>query len=225
VIGVMTSILLAEEQPLFLDAVRARLEAEPDIRVVASARNGTDTVAEAERHRPDVVILSDGLSMCGSLGAAQLMAERVPLSRILMLAADGRPPMVVSALSAGVTGYLDKACSFEELLQAIRCVQRGDTWIPPRMLGPTLALVLQSREEAFARRRVLERLSRREKAVLALLARGQNNKSMAQALMISPQTAKTHVQNVMQKLGVHSRIAAAAFAMYEGILEELDACR
>jgi len=97
-------------------------------------------------------------------------------------------------------------------------------WIPRNLLGATILLMLEHREESLNRRRILDRLSPREKTVLALLARGENNESMARELMISPQTAKTHVQHVMRKLGVHSRAAAATFAREEGIAEQLEDC-
>jgi two-component system nitrate/nitrite response regulator NarL len=217
----VTSLVLAEEQPLFREAVRIRLEKERDIRVVASAETGLEAVVAADRHVPDVVVLSDGLSKCRSIEAVQLIAELTPSPRMLMLAAREDPSLLMAALAAGVTGYIDKGSLFEDLVDTIRCVHRGETCIPPRMLGPLVARLLQSREEAFAQRRVLEQLSRREKAVLALLAGGNNNESIAESLVISPQTVKTHVQNIMRKLGVHSRIAAAAFAMREGVMEEL----
>jgi DNA-binding NarL/FixJ family response regulator len=218
---IATSIVLADEQALFLDAVRAQLETEPGVRVVASAESGGDAVVKAQRHLPDVVVLSDGLSRCDSFEAAQLISRGAPASRMLMLAAREDTSMLVSALRAGITGYLSKACSFAELLRVIRSVQSGETWVPLHMLRPLVARLAQSREEAFGQRRVLEQLSRREKAVLALLVRGNNNESIARSLVISPQTVKTHIQNIMRNLGVHSRIAAVALATQEGVLEEL----
>jgi two-component system nitrate/nitrite response regulator NarL len=89
------------------------------------------------------------------------------------------------------------------------------------MLGPLVSRLLQSREEALAHRRILEQLSPREKAVLALLAQGNSSESIGNSLRISPQTVKRHVQNIMRKLGVHSRVSAVAFVMNAGVLDEL----
>jgi two-component system nitrate/nitrite response regulator NarL len=215
------SIVLADEQSLFLDAVQTRLQSERDMRVVACVETGLDAVVAAADPSVDVLVLSDGLSNCRSIEAVRLIRDVSSPPRMLWLAARQDPSTLMSALAGGVTGYLDKACSFDELVDSIRCVSQGETCIPPKMVGPLVSRLLQSREEAFAQRRVLEQLSRRERAVLALLARGNNNESIARSLVISPQTVKTHVQNIMQKLGVHSRIAAASFAMQDGVLYEL----
>jgi two-component system nitrate/nitrite response regulator NarL len=218
------AVVLADDQVLFLDAVRARLTTEADIDVVAIVQTGADAILQAEQLRPAVVIVSDRLSSFDVPEGAKLIAARSPDTRTMLLSVNLTPRDIVSGLAAGVWGFVDKSSSFDELARAIRCVADGDMWIPQNLLSSTVLLMLETREESFARRRVLDRLSRREKAVLALVARGENNESMAKELMISPQTAKTHVQHVLQKLGVHSRIAAAAFAMQEGIVDELEEC-
>ena len=169
--------------------------------------------------------MAEELPTLDPIEVAKAVANRAPSPRMLYTAPYLHPAMVVAALVAGITGFLEESSSPNEIARAIQCVVRGETWIPPRVLGPTISLMLRSREEAFSRSRVLDRLSRRERTILALVARGQSNESMAELLNISPQTAKTHVQNIMQKLEVHSRNAAAAFAMKEGIIDELDRCR
>src|SRR5205823_371105 len=104
-----------------------------------------------------------------------------------------------------------------DLLTATRAVARGDTVIPPGMLGEFVDLLLHRRRSQDAAIRVLSRLTRREREVMALLADGADNDRIAQALIISPETARTHIQRVLTKLGVHSRLAAAAFVAQNGI--------
>jgi len=215
------SILLADEQPLFLDAVRQLLESEPDIQVVAAVEHGVDAVSAALRERPDIVVLSDRISNCGWVEVVDRLGESTRKPRVLLLLPWEDPARLMETLGMGVTGYIHKGGSFEELLRAIRYVAGGDTYIPSKMVGPLIDRLLNSRNQAFEQRRQLEQLSRREKTVLALLAQGNNNFAIADSLVISPQTVKTHVQNIMQKLGVHSRVAAIAFAMREGVMEEL----
>ena len=217
----VVSVVLADEQPLFLGAVRELLTKEPDIEVAASADTGFDVVALARRHAPDVVVLSDGISHCGSVEAVEQIAALRPAPRILILLPREDPSRLMDTLGMGVTGYIHKASSFDELLRAIKCVSRGETYIPSQMVGPLIDRLLQSRNDAFAQWRQLEQLSRREKAVLALLAQGKNNEGIANSLVISPQTVKTHIQNILNKLGVHSRLAAIAFAMRDGVMDEL----
>lgn len=222
--SILRTVVLAEEQALFLDALRARLAAEPDLEAVACVQSEAVLVAAVERHQPDVVVLSDGIPSLDPADLARSISERAPRSRIVTLAGRLTPSAVVASLVSGIAGFVEKSSSFEELAEVVRQVARGEMSIPQPLLGPTISLVLEDRDDAIARRRILDRLSPREKAVLALVARGQNNESMAKSLMISPHTVKTHVQNILQKLGVHSRIAAAAFAMQEGIIDELELC-
>jgi DNA-binding NarL/FixJ family response regulator len=217
----VVTVLLADEQPLFLDAVRQLLETQPEIRVVAAAENGVDTIAAAHREHPEIVMLSDRISNCGWVEVVERFAELTPRPRVLLLLPWENPARLIESLGMGVAGYIHKGGSFEELLRAIRCLADGDTYIPTKMVGPLIDRLLLSRHQAFAQWRQIEQLSRRERAVLALLAQGKNNVAIASSLVISPQTVKTHVQNIMHKLGVHSRVAAIAFAMRDGVMEEL----
>jgi DNA-binding NarL/FixJ family response regulator len=107
-----------------------------------------------------------------------------------------------------------------ELLSVIRSVHRGETLVPPRMLGELLGGLMRQRDEQVEAFRQASRLTRREREVLRLLADGSGTEAIAKALVISPQTARTHIQNIMGKLGFHSRLEAAAFARQNGIIED-----
>ena len=214
-------ILLADEQSLFREAVKAVLESEPDLRVVAEARDGLQAVAEAERTRPDVALLDRGLPNCDGVRAAALIKAKVPNCRILLLTEEEDQGALIDALKAGATGYLTKECPLQDLIDAARAVHRGETLVPSQMLGPLLAQLIRRRREQDEALRKASRLTRREREVLALLAKGGDNDVIAQSLVISPETARTHIQKVLAKLGVHSRLEAAAFVTRNGILEDL----
>jgi DNA-binding NarL/FixJ family response regulator len=214
-------VLLADEQSLFREAVRAVLQGEADLDVVGEARDGVQAVSEAERVRPDVAILDAGLPNCDGIRATRLIAESLPNCRVLVLGVGSDIRQMVEALEAGARGFLTKETPLADLIDATRKLTRGETLIPPGMLGPLLAhLIHRHREEEDARRRVSQ-LTRREREVLALLADGADNDTIAQRLVISPETARTHVQNVLHKLDVHSRLEAAAFVLQSGVLREL----
>jgi DNA-binding NarL/FixJ family response regulator len=189
--------------------------------VVAQAGDGLDAVSEATRSAPSVAVLDVDLPNCDGVRASRMIKERVPDCRVLLLAAEEDHQVLADGVQAGASGYLAKTASLEELIDAIRAVSRGDTLIPARMLGQLLErLVMRRRTQDEAIRR-MSRLTPREREVLTLLARGGDNDSIAQALVISPQTARTHIQNVLVKLGVHSRLEAAALAIQNGMVGEL----
>lgn len=209
-------IVIADEQSLFREAVRLVLEAEPDFRIVGEARDGFGAVAEVERTQPDVVLLDANLPNGDGIRVTRLIAERSPKSRVLFLSSEEDVSVLAEALEAGASGYLTKTALLSELIDATRAIHRGDAMVPPRMLGPLLERLIRRRREHDEAARRLMRLTKREREVLALLSDGVENDGIAQALVISPETARTHIQNVLGKLGVHSRLEAAAFARRAG---------
>jgi two-component system NarL family response regulator len=214
-------ILLADQHALFREALRTGLESESDFQVVGEARNGPEAVAEAERMIPDVAILDMDLPVTDGVRATLLIVERSPHCRVLILGPNDDYRRLVEALDAGASGYLTKEAPLAELVDATRVVYRGDTLVPPRMLGPLLVNLLRRRKEQDRAHNRIARLTPREREVLALLADGADNGDIARVLVISPQTARTHIQNILGKLSVHSRLEAAALVRQNGILPDL----
>jgi DNA-binding NarL/FixJ family response regulator len=141
---------------------------------------------------------------------------------VIVLADERDPQLLAEGLGCGASGYITKDCSLAEVVDAVRSVARGDMLVPPAMLGPLLADLLERKrdhEEALLR---LSRLSARERQVLALVARGKKTAEIADTLVISPETARTHVQNILQKLNVHSRLEAASFVIEHGLVAHLE---
>lgn len=213
-------LLLADEQCLFREAVRTVLEKTGKFVVVAEAADGREALAVAIDAQPDVALVAADLPVDG-VDVTRTIKDHVPDCRILVLAAREDQNTLLEALEAGASGYLTRESPLSELIEAAHLVHRGDILVPPRMLGGLLArLIVRHREEKEASRRVAL-LTRREKEVLTLLAGGAGKKAIAKALVISPETARTHVQNILEKLGVHSQHEAAAFVHQNGFLEEL----
>ena len=214
-------VLLADEQSLFRDAVKVVLSSESDLVVVGEAGDGIQAVAEAERVQPDIALLDSGLPNCDGIRATQQISLKVPDCRVIVFSAQEDEQVLVQALEAGASGYLSKGAPLADLIEATRAVHRGEALIPPRMLGALLQrLILRRRERDDALKR-MAKLTRREREVLAMVAQGADNDAIAQHLVISPETARTHIQNVLGKLGVHSRLEAAAFVTQNGILDDL----
>jgi len=216
-------IMLADEQSLFREAVRAVLESEPDLEVVGEAADGQQAIVIAEETRPDIVLLDAGLPNSDGVRTTRAIMTKELDSRVILLANEGTEELLIEALEAGASGFLTKASPLADLIEATRRVHRGEVLIPPRLLGPLLARLIRRRREQDEAFRQISKLTRREKEILALLTRGADHNSIAQALVISPGTARTHIQNVLGKLGVHSRLEAAAFVTRNGILDELQA--
>jgi DNA-binding NarL/FixJ family response regulator len=214
-------ILLADQHALFREAIRAIIDAEPDLRVVAEAGTGFQTVEMAARAEPDVAVLHAELQACDSIQAIGLLQARVPRCRVLILAAEEQEGILAAAVEAGASGFLTKGSPLMDLLAAVRAVSRGETVIPPQMLGGLLSRLISRRREQDVAQERLSRLTNRERQVLALLADGADNDTIARTLVISPQTARTHIQNILSKLGVHSRLEASAFVFWNGNLEAL----
>lgn len=217
--GEAIRILLADRQSLFREAIRTGLEAEADLRVVGEARDGPEAVSEAARTSPDVAIVD--LTLPGGPRTCAHVRESVPRCRVLVIGTDEDYRSLIDVLDEGATGYLTKEAPLSELVHATRALHRGETVVPPRMLGPLISALLGRRKERDAAQHRISQLTRREREVLALLSEGADNEGIARALVISPQTARTHIQNILTKLSVHSRLEAAAFVAQNGVLPDL----
>jgi two-component system, NarL family, response regulator LiaR len=213
-------VLLADGHSLFREALVETLENDGRLKVVADARDGWGAVREAVRTEPDVAVLDADLSDCDGFQATRRIRERVPDCRVLLVAAEENEGTLAAAIHAGASGFLTKVSPLSELVEAVLHVNGGETLIPTRMLGGLLdRLLRRARTEEQAAHRI-SRLTAREREVLALLAQGGDNESIGRALVISPQTARTHIQNVLVKLQVHSRLEAAAIAVQNGLVGE-----
>jgi DNA-binding NarL/FixJ family response regulator len=217
----LVRMLIADGQSLFREAMRAIIDSERDLQVVAEAGTGLQAVEAAVRTEPDVALLYAGLQSTDAIRTIGLLRERVPGCRVLILAGEEHHGTLAASIEAGASGFLTQGSPLAEVLEATRAVSRGETVIPPRMLSGLLSrLTTRKRERDLAQER-LDRLTHREREVLSLLARGADNETIGAALVISPHTARTHIQNILNKLGAHSRLEATAFFFRNGNPEDL----
>lgn len=217
-------MFLADANSLFREAVRSVIQAQDGMRVVGEASDSAQLIAGAERTRPDVVVLDSNLPG-ESIERTITLARQSGRYELLMLLSTNEQDVLVTAVQHGVTGFVTKESPLSELIAATQAVHSGATIVPQRMLGPLLRALMSERKHQEEGLRRMSRLTRREKEVLAMLAEGADNDSIAEVLVISPQTARTHIQNILAKLDVHSRLEAATLAMQKGFSEELAAHR
>jgi DNA-binding NarL/FixJ family response regulator len=178
-------------------------------------------VSEAERTRPDIAILDWALPAVDGVRTTCLISERVPECRILLLA-DGRDQDVLAgSLECGASAFVTKDNPLEYLIDACHAICRGETLVPPAMLSILLDGLLRRRRRDDGTLRLAMTLTPREREVAALVARGTSTRGIADALTISTETARTHVQRVLGKLGVHTRLELAALLNESGLLDGL----
>jgi len=217
----MINVLIADEQSLFRQAVRSALETEIDLTVVAEAGDGQEAIEAAGKFSPHIALIDTDLPKVNGISATRTLRERVPGCKVLVLSNHQDQVALFDAMQAGANGYLTKAIPLAKLIEATRAVLRGETIVPPAMLGDLLSQLVQSKERQNEVLRRLSRLTRREREVLALLVEGADNDLVAQRLVISPETARTHIQNILSKLDVHSRLEALALVLRNNIVKEM----
>ena len=192
-------ILVAEDHLIARVGVIAILNMQPDMTVVAEAVNGQQAVDLFRKHLPDVALLDLRMPVLSGVEAAAKIRAAFPEARMIALTTYGGDEDIRRALAAGVRSYLTKDVLHDELLKAVRAVHAGQTYLPAA-LPPS------------------PHLSAREIEVLELIARGLANKQIAHTLRIAEATAKNHVKNVLNKLGVQDRTRAATAAIERGII-------
>ncbi len=211
------SVVLADEDVLFRTALALTLDSERSYRVAAQASDVATATAAVTRHDPDLVVVSNTLPGGGPAAVCERAGAHV---RVLVLSEASDHAALVQALDAGAQGYLGKDAELPTLTAALQALLRGEAFVPSAMLsGLLLDLVAQRRHRKADDPGATYKLSRREREVLELLAEGIGQDDIASRLVISPQTARTHIQNVISKLGVHSRIEAVALALDVGLVE------
>ena len=213
-------VLVADDHAIVRKGIRALLATEPDIEVVGEAENGREAVTEAERLQPDVILMDLVMPEVDGIEAIRRITGRQPEARILVLTSFAADDKVFPAIKAGALGYLLKDSGPEELVQAIHQVYRGES-----SLHPTIARkLLHELSRPSERPPTPEPLTEREVEVLRLVARGQSNQEIADQLVISEATVRTHMSNILGKLHLASRTQAALYALREGLasLDDVD---
>jgi DNA-binding NarL/FixJ family response regulator len=207
-------VLIADDQPLMRAGFRAVLEATGSIEVVAEAEDGEQAVRAAERHRPDVVLMDIRMPGVDGIEATR----RLPRQRVLVLTTFGLDDYIVEALRAGASGFLTKDAPTQELVAAVRAVAAGDAVLSPAVTRRLLDRVARRLPPATPDGDVTA-LTEREREVLGLLATGLSNAEIASALVLAEPTVKSHVSNLLGKLGLRDRVQAVIYAYEHGLVQ------
>ncbi len=195
-------VLIVDDSPLFRQGLSSLLSSLPDMQVVGEADDGDEALEKARETVPDVILMDILMPGCDGLEATRLINKEMPHIQIVMLTVSESEENLFQAIKFGARGYLLKNSEAEELIQVIRGLSRGETYVAPGIA----ARILQE----FARpTKTTEHLSTREKEVLKLVTDGLSNREISQTLGISPSTVKNHLRNIMEKLHVRNRVEAA----------------
>ncbi len=216
----MIRVLLADDQALVRAGFRALLEAQEGIEVVGEAGDGKEAVRQAEHLLPDVVLMDIRMPVLDGLAATRQIAANPRLThiRIIILTTFELDEYVFEALRAGASGFLVKDTDPVELIRAVRVVAAGEALLSPSVTRRLIAeFAARAKQPRDARR--LEVLTEREREVVALVATGLSNEEIAERLVVSPTTAKTHVSRAMVKLGARDRAQLVVLAFECGLVQ------
>jgi two-component system response regulator NreC len=208
-------ILLADDHKMMREGLRALLESEPDMEVIAETANGLTTVQLAGELSPDVVIMDIGMPGLNGIGATRQIVARSPGIKVVALSLHSDRPYVTQMLEAGASGYLLKGCSFKELARAIKAVVAGQMYLSPRITR----IVVEDYVHRLTETNSLTppALTPRQREVLKLLTEGKSTNEIASLLEVSVKTIGTHRWRIMKKLSVHSVAELTKYAIREGL--------
>lgn len=223
-----TSIIIIDDHQLFREGVKRILEFESSFTVVAEGDDGNEAVALVEAHRPDVVIMDINMPQVNGVEATKQLVHLYPETKVIILSIHDDENYVTHALKTGASGYLLKEMDSEALIQAVKVVADGGSYLHPRVTHNLVREYRRLASDSFGEsaatvsteiRRPLHLLTRRECEVLQLLADGQSNRTIGETLYISEKTVKNHVSNILQKMNVNDRTQAVVLAIKNGWVE------
>ncbi|NNK16603.1 MAG: response regulator transcription factor [Sulfitobacter sp.] len=205
-----TRIVIVDDHPMVAEGIQSILESYDDIEVVGTLSNGREAIEQLDALNPDVVLMDLNMPEIGGLTATEIVLERRPGTRIVILSMHDNPEYIASALSHGAMGYLLKDVPTDEIKQAIDTVMEGEKYLCTGAQGS-----IAPKQENGAR----EALTEREQTILLQLASGKSNKEVAHVLDISVRTVETHRKNIKRKLGISSTAGLTRYALEHGVLQ------
>ncbi|HBR38998.1 MAG TPA: DNA-binding response regulator [Sulfitobacter pontiacus] len=204
----LIKVMIVDDHPMVAEGIQSILESYDDINVVGCLPNGRAAIDSVADLDPDVILMDLNMPEIGGLSATEILLERQPDTRIVILSMHDNPEYISSALSHGAMGYILKDVPTDEIKLAIDTVMRGERYLCTGAQG--------SLEPKDAAR---EALTEREQTILLQLAQGKSNKEVAQTLDISVRTVETHRKNIKRKLGISSTAGLTRYAMEHGVLQ------
>lgn len=208
-------VLLADDHPLFRDGIASLLSSH-DYTVVGQASEGAEAVRLAQSLQPDLILMDIRMPGVDGLEATRLIQARHPQMRIVILTVSEEDADLFEAIKSGAAGYLQKSLDSEQFFTLLESVLRGEAGLTPVMAGKILNEFAHPTEEGQA---ADDDLTPRERQVLELVARGATNSEIAERLVISENTVKFHMKNILQKLQARNRAEVVAYALRSGLIE------
>ncbi len=209
------SILIADDHAIFREGLRSLLEKEEDLTVVGEAGNGHEAVGLARELHPDVVVMDLSMPDLNGIEATRRIVSAAAGVRVLVLSMEADRRYIVEALEAGALGYLLKDAFFKNLVEGIRTVAAGDSYLGPRITDLIIRDYLQRIPDGLPL--TFDCLTERERELLQLIADGRNTKEIAADFGISIKTVEVHRQNIMKKLNLYSIAELTKYAVREGL--------
>lgn len=208
-------VLLADDHGMIRQGLRSLLEKHPDMKVIAEAEDGRETLQLVRELRPDVVIMDITMPNLNGVAATQQIIREFPKIKVIALSIHSNRRFVADMLKAGASGYILKECLFDELAEAIQTVSAGGTYLSRRITG----LVVDDYVERLGTsvESPLAILTAREREVLQLVAEGKSTKQIALELHVSPKTVEANRRQIMEKLNIHSVAELTKYAIREGL--------
>ncbi len=215
-------VLVADNEKIYREGLKVIFARHYDMRVVGQARTGVEACEKARRIQPDVVLMEVEMPEMDGVSAARSILAELPNTRVAMLTASHAEADVLNAIKAGAHGYITKDVSVAGLVESIRRVAQGEAVIPPafasRLLREFAALTQGRDDEMRAVEADRAKVTERERDVLRLLVQGATNRDIACQLVITENTVKVHLRNILEKLHLRNRQQAAAFAISSGLV-------
>jgi DNA-binding NarL/FixJ family response regulator len=215
----MISVAMVEDHQVLVDSLGLMMSREPDFEFLGSANtiaSGRDLI---QRVSPDVLLLDVGLPDGSGLDLVPEIKKASPNTQIVVLTSLKDEATLMRAIDSGVSGFVSKSSSLADLLTTLRQAAQGEIIMPTTLLMGLLMRLPRDKAASFREERGWERLTSREVEILEMLAQGKSGDDIADQLCIAPLTVRTHIRNLMAKLGVHSRLEAVAFGLQHGIIQ------
>ena len=213
-------VLVIDDQYAFTDMLRVVLDLQDDISVIGTAIAGDEGLRMAIETHPDVALVDYHMPGMSGLEVIQGMRKVYPLTKVIVLTSDTDEATMAGAIAEGAVGYITKHQAISEVVEAVRKACEGEPVIPPFMIPRILSHFHTQQQQEQEAQAMREKLSGREIEILEHLAKGADNKTISDALFISPHTVRTHVQNILTKMRVHSKLEATTVALKMGLISQ-----